>query len=59
LADPQNVEDLAHQLDGLLSNPKQAESMGLAGRQRLEDYFSRRRWLKEIAAIYDDLLLTR
>jgi glycosyltransferase involved in cell wall biosynthesis len=59
LADPENVEDLAHKLDGLLSNPKQAESMGLAGRQHLEDYFSQRRWLKEIAAIYDDLLLTR
>jgi len=58
LADPANVEDLARQLDALLSNPKQAESMGLAGRQHLENYFSRRRWLKEIAIIYDDLLLS-
>jgi len=59
LADPEKVEDFAHKLDGLLSNPKQAESMGLAGRRHLEDYFSRSRWLKEIATIYDDLLLTR
>jgi glycosyltransferase involved in cell wall biosynthesis len=59
LADPENVEDLAHKLDGLLSNPKQAESMGLAGRRHLETYFCHERWLKEIAVIYDDLLLTR
>jgi glycosyltransferase involved in cell wall biosynthesis len=59
LADPESVEDLARKLDGLLSNPKQAESMGLAGRKYLEDYFSHSRWLKEIAIIYDELLLTR
>jgi len=59
LADPWNVEDLAHKLDGLLSNPKQAHAMGLAGRQHLEDYFTHRRWLKEISVVYDDLLLQR
>ena len=59
LADPEKVEDLAHKLDWLLSNPKQAEVMGLAGRRRLEDYFSHSRWLKEIASIYGDILLTR
>jgi glycosyltransferase involved in cell wall biosynthesis len=59
LADPESVEDLAGKLDGLLSNPKQAESMGLAGRKHLEDYFSRSRWLKEITSVYDELLLTR
>jgi glycosyltransferase involved in cell wall biosynthesis len=59
LADPESVEDLARKLDGLLSNPKQAGAMGLAGRQHLEDYFSHRRWLKEISVIYDELILTR
>lgn len=59
LADPESVEDLARKLDLLLSNPKQAESMGLAGRQHLEEHFSHGRWLKEISTIYDDLLLIR
>ena len=59
LANPKSVEDLARKLDGLLSNPKQAGAMGLAGRQHLEDYFSRRRWLKEISVIYDELISTR
>lgn len=59
LADPENVEDLAHKLEGLLSNPKQAAAMGLAGRQHLEANFSQARWLKEISTIYDDLLLMR
>jgi glycosyltransferase involved in cell wall biosynthesis len=59
LADPQSVEDLARKLDGLLSNPKQAGVMGSAGRRHLEDAFSRRRWLKEISVIYDELILTR
>jgi glycosyltransferase involved in cell wall biosynthesis len=59
LADPNSVEDLAGKLDALLSNPKQAESMGLAGRKHLEDYFTHRRWLKEMSLIYDDLILAR
>jgi glycosyltransferase involved in cell wall biosynthesis len=59
LADPQNVEDLAYKLEGLLSNPKQAAAMGLAGRQHLEANFSSARWLREISTIYDELLLMR
>jgi glycosyltransferase involved in cell wall biosynthesis len=55
LADPGNVEDLASKLDGLLSNPKQAASMGLAGRRHLEEDFSQRRWLKEIAVVFDEM----
>jgi glycosyltransferase involved in cell wall biosynthesis len=59
LADPESVEDLARKLDAMLSNPKQTAAMGLAGRERLEDYFSRRRWLKQISAIYNDLMSVR
>jgi glycosyltransferase involved in cell wall biosynthesis len=58
LADPNSIDNLASKLDLMLSNPKQTAAMGLAGRDRLEDYFSRRRWLKEIAVIYEDLQLT-
>jgi glycosyltransferase involved in cell wall biosynthesis len=59
LADPESVEDLARKLDALLSHPKQTAAMGLAGRQHLEDNFSHRRWLKEIATIYERLLSAR
>jgi glycosyltransferase involved in cell wall biosynthesis len=59
LADPENVEDLAHKLDAMLSNPQQTAAMGLAGRQHLEEYFTRRRWLKQIAVIYDYLMAAR
>jgi glycosyltransferase involved in cell wall biosynthesis len=56
LADPTSVNDLASKIDRLLSNSLLAESMGLNGRQRLEERFSRRRWLGEMASIYDDLM---
>ena len=55
LADPANVDDLARKIDELLSNPHQAQAMGLAGRKRLEEDFSHRRWLGQIATVYDDL----
>jgi glycosyltransferase involved in cell wall biosynthesis len=55
LADPNSVEDLARKLDDLLSNPQLAESMGQNGRQHLENRFSRKRWLEEIALVYADL----
>jgi glycosyltransferase involved in cell wall biosynthesis len=57
LADPRSVDDLARKLDAMLSNPKQAQAMGLAGRQQLEDYFSHHRWLRDIASVYEDLEL--
>jgi glycosyltransferase involved in cell wall biosynthesis len=59
LANPESVVDLAQKMDGMLSNPKQAESMGGAGRSLLETYFSRRRWLAEIAVVYEELLAAR
>ena len=59
LADPNNVQDLAEKLDGLLSDPKQTAAMGLVGRAHLLEHFSRRRWLKEISVIFDDLQLIR
>ena len=55
LVNPTSVDDLAAKMDAMLSNPKQAHAMGLSGRQHLEDDFNQRRWLKEIAKIYEDL----
>jgi glycosyltransferase involved in cell wall biosynthesis len=56
LTDPESVAALAEKLDCLLSNPQQAQVMGWSGRQHLEDKFNQKRWLKEIASIYDELL---
>jgi glycosyltransferase involved in cell wall biosynthesis len=55
LANPTKIEELASKLDGMLSNPKMANQMGLAGRRKLETQFSQRRWLEEIAPIYEGL----
>ena len=56
LADPGNVHDLAEQMEKLLSRPKEAEAMGLAGRKRLETDFSPDRWLSQIAEVYRQLI---
>jgi len=55
LADPASVDDLAGKMDAMLSNPNHAHAMGLGGRRHLEDYFNQRRWLSQIAGIYDEL----
>jgi glycosyltransferase involved in cell wall biosynthesis len=59
LADPQSVGDLAGKLDELLSGPLQANAMGLAGRQHLEQDFNSQRWLRQISAIYNDVSVNR
>jgi glycosyltransferase involved in cell wall biosynthesis len=55
LADPARANDLAHQMERLLSSPDDAFQMGLAGRQRLENRFTKARWLEQIAKIYGNL----
>jgi glycosyltransferase involved in cell wall biosynthesis len=55
LADPTSIEDLAAKMDALLSNPDQAEQMGLAGRQKLASTFSRSQWLNKITEVYNNL----
>jgi glycosyltransferase involved in cell wall biosynthesis len=59
LVNPESIEDLAGKMDTLLSNPKQAVTMGWSGRQHLEDHFNQRRWLREIETIYDDLISSK
>jgi glycosyltransferase involved in cell wall biosynthesis len=55
LASPESESELADRMERLLSSPEEAGTMGLAGRQRLETRFSRRRWLDETAKIYSNL----
>jgi glycosyltransferase involved in cell wall biosynthesis len=55
LADPTKPGDLAAKMEGLFANPKLATDMGLAGRRKLEDQFSQKRWLENISTIYHDL----
>ncbi|HEY0257251.1 MAG TPA: glycosyltransferase family 4 protein [Candidatus Methylacidiphilales bacterium] len=57
LSAPGRVEELARKLEWMFSNPERAVNMGLAGRRKLEERFSQARWLKEIAAIYDELVI--
>lgn len=59
LADPESVDELAEKMDRLLSEPKKSHDMGLAGRKHLEDEFNQRRWMRQIAVIYDDLIAGR
>jgi glycosyltransferase involved in cell wall biosynthesis len=55
LADPANDSNLAEQMDRLFSAPHEAATMGRAGYERLGVRFSRKRWLEQIAEIYDRL----
>jgi glycosyltransferase involved in cell wall biosynthesis len=55
LAAPDDVSDLAAQMDRLLSAPAEAAAMGQAGHVRLKAHFNRDRWLGQIAKIYGKL----
>jgi glycosyltransferase involved in cell wall biosynthesis len=55
LADLGDPDQLAACLDRLLSQPAECERMGLAGRAELETRFSRRKWLDDIAGVYNEL----
>ena len=55
LADPDNAEELAAQMEKLFSAPQEAAKMGSAGRQRLETHFTRKRWLDETAQIFNKI----
>jgi len=55
LADLGDTEQLAGCMDRLLSRPEEAAAMGRAGAAELEARFSRRKWLDEIATVYNEL----
>jgi glycosyltransferase involved in cell wall biosynthesis len=55
LTDPDQPGDLAQKIDAMFSDPKNARAMGLAGREHLETYFNRNRWLGQIRKVYEDL----
>lgn len=53
---PGDVEAIAHALRALLSDPVRAAEMGTAARERVRERFSSRRLLRDIAALYRELL---
>ncbi len=56
LVPPGNVQELAKAIERLLSNPAQAQAMGMAARQRVETTFSAQKQADEHLALYRRLL---
>ena len=52
---PNNSEELAHELDILLSNPVRAESLGKEGRLSVMKKFNWKRSINSLTEIYGDL----
>ena len=59
LAASDRAEDLAEEALCLIHNPLLAGQLGAAGRQRVEQDFNIRNKIREIEALYDDLLSDR
>lgn len=55
LAEPLLADDLARKIGLVLSDPRRARSMGVAGRQRAEERFGLRRVAGELIRLYEDL----
>jgi glycosyltransferase involved in cell wall biosynthesis len=55
LIEPQAHKALAHAISRLLRAPEQARLMGLRGRQRIEQVFSRQRQVDEVLQLYRQL----
>jgi L-malate glycosyltransferase len=55
LIEPQAHRALAHSISRLLRAPEQARQMGLRGRQRIEQVFSRQRQVDEVLQLYRQL----
>jgi glycosyltransferase involved in cell wall biosynthesis len=53
---PDNAEALAQAILELLKNRKKAQAMGIAGRQRVEQLFDRDKCIKQLEALYEELL---
>lgn len=56
LVPPSNPRTLASSIERLLENRQLAESMGQAGRKRIEELFSSKKMMQEIEDLYDTLL---
>lgn len=56
LVDPADPAALARAVGDLLDDPARRQAMGAAGRRRLDEQFSRRRFLERWQALYDDIL---
>ena len=56
LAPPGSPAELARRLEELAADPARARGMGLAGRARLEETFSRRAMVRGVEEMYLDLL---
>ena len=57
LVTPNNSEELAHELDILISNPVRAENLGKEGRLSVMKKFNWERSINMLAEIYEDLFL--
>jgi glycosyltransferase involved in cell wall biosynthesis len=55
---PENVDALASALREILSAPDLAKTMGRAGRQRVADRFTTEAMMKQLVAVYQNLLAT-
>ena len=56
LVEPADAAALAEAVSTLLADPRRAQAMGQAGRQRVEKYFTMTRHTQLIEAVYQDIL---
>lgn len=56
LVDPADTEALASSITRLLDDPRRARRMGASGRRRAHRHFSKERYAREIASVYERIL---
>jgi glycosyltransferase involved in cell wall biosynthesis len=59
LVPPRNPRRMADAMITLLRDPQRAAAMGRAGRERAEEYFDERRYMRELQLLYEDVLNRR
>lgn len=57
LVPPEDVKSLAERISYLLEHPTQAQEMGRAGRERVEQFFSKEVYIRQLLKIYGELTL--
>jgi len=57
LINPKSLADIAKEATLLLRNNEKAKAMGIAGRKRVEQFFTIEKQIKEIEAIIDELFI--
>jgi glycosyltransferase involved in cell wall biosynthesis len=58
LVEPENVEDLAHKMDILMSNKELRQQLGEAGSKRAKEEFTEESYIKNVINFYNEVMTT-